>query len=71
MQLFQYFEVTGRCSQLAPLMLCKMDKKMSLAAPEQSEITSKKNKEESLTFHMATENVTLKRTNMKSFLSTQ
>jgi len=44
---------------------------MSLAAPEQSEITSKKNKEESLTFHMATENATLKRTNMKSFLSTQ
>ena len=37
------------------LAFCKMDKRMCLAVPEQSEMISKKNKEESLTFHMATE----------------
>lgn len=37
------------------LALGKMDEKMCLAVPEQSKIISKKNKGQSLTFHMVIE----------------
>lgn len=49
------------------LMLCKTDKKLCLAAPEQREVIQKKNKEESLTLHMATEQCYFEKSKHETF----